>query len=647
VSIGETQAGGCRSADIDRCAGILCTRVRTAAIAAVLLALQCVSASAVNVTTHHYDNLRTGWNQAESVLSPASVANGSFGILATAAFDAQVDAQPLLVRGLSIAGQGTHDVVFIETENNSVYALDATSGALLLQTNLGPSVPPSNDPRHAQLGIQSAPVIDPAAGMMYLITATLENGAVTYRVHAINLTTLADATPSTIVSAVGMLDDGTQVVFNPIIQRQRPALVEANGNVYAAFGSFGDGPDLLSRGWLLGWDAASLSPLASNVLTNHRASANGCSPTHLKPCLLSSIWMSGSGIAADSAGNLYAVTGNSQDGTFDGTDNIQETVLKLSPDISQILGEFTPWNVDDLDAKDLDLASGGIMLLPEQKFAAPHLAVAAGKGGTLYLLDRDNLGGHVTAPPDRVLGSYSIGRCWCTESYFTGSDGVGRIVSSGGVNAVIWQIVQRSWGASLKRENSSATLATGQDPGFFTTVSSNGTTAGSAVIWAVARPQTQAGTLTLYAFDASSASTILSIDAGTFPNTDFNANVMPVVANGLVYVAGGSHLTILGLNAQNRAAVFKGVDTASPPPVSGHRIYGTINRIDGTRIRLKLRTGNFVTVDAAQAIANDDVDRRAPGEALGVEGVYDKDRVFKAAAIFRAKPSPAVWLPDR
>jgi hypothetical protein len=645
VQDGETRTDCRGSSGIDF--GSLRTAIFAALIAASALVCECQSAFGVNVTTYHVDNLRTGWNQAETVLSPSSVAN-SFGIVATTAFDAQVDAQPLLVQGLAVAGQGTHDVVFIATENNSVYAVDAASGAVLLQTNLGPSVPASKNPRHAQVGIQSTPVIDPVAGVMYLITYTLEARIPVYRVHAIGLTTLTDILPSMIVAAANTLDDGSQVAFNPLIQRQRPGLAESNGNIYAAFGSFGDGPDLQSRGWLLGWNAASLAPLAPNVLTNHRAQAGNCSVRRTAPCLLSSIWMSGAGVAADSVGNLYAVTGNSASGTFDGTDNIQETAIKFAPDLSQILDEFTPWNVDNLDSVDDDFGSGGITLLPDQNLPFPHLAVAAGKAGTLYLLNRDNLGGHVTQPPDNVLHTYRIARCWCEQSYFTGSDGTGRVVTSGGANVKIWRVIKLGASVILKLEHTSAALATGQDPGFFTSVSSNGTAANSALVWAVARPQTQGGALTLYAFDPSSAATIVSLNAGTFPNTDFNANVVPVVANGFVYVAGGSHLTILGLNAHNRSrVVFRGADAASPPAVSGHRIYGTIDRIDGTRIRLKLRTGTIVMVDAAQAIANDDVDQRAAGEALGVDGAYGNSGDFNASAIFRAKPSPAVWLPDR
>ncbi|MGD0190009.1 MAG: hypothetical protein ABSD74_04630 [Rhizomicrobium sp.] len=644
-----TNAGG--GVAVKRVIGALrtsCSGLPLAAlIAASSLAGHSSAAWAVNITMHHYDSLRTGWNQSETILSPATVSGSTFGILATAQFDAQVDAQPLIVQGLTIAGQGTHDVVFIETENNSVYALDAYSGALLLQTNLGPPVPPSRKPRHDQEGIQSTPVIDTTAGTMYVMAYTLEKNQAVYRLHALSLTTLTDVAPSSKVTATSELDDGSQVKFVPHIERQRPALVEANGNIYAAFGAYGDA-DSAARGWILGWNASTLQPLPQGVLTNHQANAGLCNNAHKKPCFLSSIWMSGAGIAADNSGNVYLVTGNSDTGTFDGADNIQETALKLSADLSQILDEFTPWNVEALDDRDGDFGAGGIMLLPDQNLSFPHLAVAGGKSGALYLLNRDDLGGHVLQPPDNVLGIYNAGGCWCAESYYTGSDGIGRVVTSGDANVKQWRVVAANNSVALSLENKSAKLQTGQDHGFFTSVSSNGTAADSALIWAVGRPQTKAGTLTLYAFDAHTAATLVSVGAGTWPNINYNANVVPVVANGTVYVAGGSQLAILGLGGQIRWPVsLKGPDPALPRPLAGHEIYGTIESVDGARILLRLRNTTSVTIDASQAIDEQNTVPLVVGNAVGVDGVYDKAGVFDASAIFRAKESPALWLNDR
>jgi hypothetical protein len=617
-----------------------------AALAAWILAA--APSWAVNITTYHVDNLRTGWNPNETVLTPANVAGSSFGVLATATFDGNVDAQPLIVQGLTIAGQGLHDVVFVATENNSIYALDAYTGASLLQANLGPAVPSALPIRHMPEGIQSTPVIDVAAGTIYVVTETLENGYPTYRIHALNLTTLADEMPSVVVAAKDKLDDDSKVKFRAGAQRQRPALLEANGNIYAAFGSQGDAQAPKARGYVFGWNAATLAPLARNFLTNHRSSPTQCGNRRTTTCLLSSIWMSGAGIAADSTGNLYAVTGNSEIGTYDGVVNIQQTAMKLAPDLSQMVDFFTPWNVDALDATDLDFGSGGITLLPDQALSLPHLAVAVGKTGTLYLLNRDSMGGHVSQAPDQVIGEYKSGACWCVSSYFTGSDGVGRVVTSGDRKIEIWDVVPTNKAVRLKQESVSVPIETGQDPGFFTTISSNGTTAGTAVIWAVGRPTADTGTLTLYAFDASSSATLVSMDAGTWPNILYNANIVPVVANGTVYVAGGANLTILGLGDRSRKGItFRGPNAAAMPPVIGHEVFGVIDSVAANRIRLRLRNGSFATVDARKAVQDGNAIPFAIGEAVGADGAYAAAGVFAASGVFKAKDSPTLWPRDQ
>jgi hypothetical protein len=601
-----------------------------------------------NVITHHYDNFRTGWNQAETVLTPSSIANGSFGVIATAQVDAQIDAQPLIVQGLPIKGRGVHDVVFIETENNAVYAFDATSGERLRRVVLGPAVPPSHNPKHGEEGIQSTPVIDTTTNTMYVITYTYENQVPTYRIHALDLTTLADKIPSVVIAAQSELDNGTELSLDASVQRQRPALLESSGNIYAAFGSFGDAQDQVARGWLLGWSAADLTPLAANALTNHRSSATTCNKYLHRPCYLSSIWMSGSGVAADPIGYVYVLTGNSDAGTWSDADNLQESALKLTPDLSQILDYFTPWNVTDLDRTNQDLASGGIMLLPDYALPNTYLAVAAGKSGTMYLINRSAMGEHVDHPPDRVLGTYPIGRCWCAPSYFVGADGVARVVTSGGSNVEIWKFAPLSQGIRLTKEYVSPALPSGQDPGFFTSVSSNGMAANTVIVWAVARPETKNGALVLYAFDASNARQLLATKAGVWPNTNYNANVVPVVANGQVYVAGGSHLAIFALNAGRRKELaFEGPDPAADPTAPGHEIYGTVTRIRESSITLRIRTGRLVIVDGARAMREHNSTQFFVGNAIGVDGSYGRGGVIHASTIFRAKDSPALWADDR
>jgi hypothetical protein len=526
--------------------------VGIAVFAAALVAVRISPVLAqTNVLTYHYDNFRTGWNASETKLTPASVVGQGFGLLQTVNLDERVDAQPLLVTGVDLPGQGTHDVLYVVTENDSVYGIDAESGTVLMSVSLGAPVPMSAIPpkgacnKNSQvLGIMATPVIDPQAGLIYVMSYTWESGAAVYRLHALRLATLQDAVPSAIASASRTLPDGTTLAFSAANSRQRPALLLANNTVYAGFGSFCDFRK--ARGWVLGWQTGTLAPLPNSKLTNML-------PSTARNFFLTSVWMSGSGLAADQSGSVYFVTGNTDNsGTaYNSQTNPAESVVKLSPDLLTMQDFFTPGGASkgevELDIKDLDFGSGGILLLPPQGGAHPNLAAAAGKAGVLYLLNRDALGGYVPSGPDNVLAHVAIGQCWCGQSYFTGSDGVGRVVSSGGSKAMVWQ-VRVSPTTSLKHESTSAAIPSFQ--GFFTSVSSNGTTAGSAVIWAVGGPKHITGpqNITLLAFDAADASLLFSADAGPWPNAG-RANTVPVAANGYVYVAGYKQVQIFGLAA--------------------------------------------------------------------------------------------------
>ncbi len=252
----------------------------------------------------------------------------------------------------------------------------------------------------------------------------------TYRMHALDLGSLTDKVTPVVVVASHTLLDGTTFNFNATYQRQRPGLLLANGNVYAAFGSFCDFAPNLSRGWILGWSTGTLTPLASNQVLDIQA-------TSPNTYFLSSIWMSGYGPSTDDSGNILFVTGNSDFSgtTYDGVSNIQESVVKVSSDLSTVVDVFTPSNQATLDENDTDFGSGGVMVLPDQPGTTPHMAVAAGKNGSMYLMNEDALGGYSTTT-NNVLGTYAINACWCGQSYFVDpADGLGRVVTSGGVSA--------------------------------------------------------------------------------------------------------------------------------------------------------------------------------------------------------------------
>jgi hypothetical protein len=525
-----------------------------------------------SITTHHYDNYRTGWNQTETVLTPANVWSPNFGLLHTVTLDDQVDAQPLVMPGISItAGSypGKHDLVYVATENNTVYAIDADSGALLLSANLGHPVPRTELPGQCGLngpnvGINSTPVIDAANNAIYVIAYT--NDGPTYRLHALDLSSLKDKSTPEIVSGSQVLWPSGTFHFNAKYQRQRAALLLANGNIYAGFASFCDQSPNLSRGWLMGWNATTLQPLPPGELLDSQESDKGS-------YFLSSIWMSGSGPAADSAGNILVVTGNSdnQADTYDGVTDLQESVVKLNPALDQVMDIFTPSNQWDLDQIDGDFGSGGVLIVPPQPGSTTRLAVAAGKDGQMYLMNEDHLGGHSPTAND-VLGTYTAGPCWCAESYYVDpSDGLGRIVSSAGNwnQLQIWRL-RDGPSVALQRVSNASLGPSLQDPGFFTTISSSGTA--HPIIWAISRPQSKTSPrVNLWAFDPESGGTIptklLDLPAGAWPNLGGNANLVPVVANGHVYAASHGQLQIFGL-ASNHVRVEAKTSSAITKPCS-------------------------------------------------------------------------------
>jgi len=620
----------------------------------LLLGFHGVARASTSVTTYHNDPQRTGWNPVEQTLTPANVKAPTFGLIASTPLDDQVDAQPLVVANQTIAGQGVHTVVYVATENNSVYAIGGVSGTLLKKVNLGAPVPTPPCGINFSLphaGILSTPTIDVGAQTIYLVAETLVNGQPVYKLHGLNLQTLADIPGSPVtVTASHPLADGTPFTFKAIYQRQRPALLESGGNIYVAFGAYCDAERQTSRGWLLGWKAGTLASLNANELTDTLQST---APFALR-FYLSSIWMSGAGVAADGLGNLFFTTGNSDDNqpSYTGTTNIPESVVEL-PASLMVMGNlnlFTPSNEFTLDQNDYDYAAGGVLVLPNQPGPVPHLAVAAGKDGRLFILNRDNMGWFHT--PD-IPAHVTINACWCAESYYKGSNGVGRVVTSGGnlisggdsqSQAMTWT-VNTAHTPALTHEASSPTLAlSSQDPGFFTSVSSNGTTPNTAIIWAIGRPTGSDKHVTLYAFNGTASNGTLtqlwSGSAGFWPNTQGNANLVPTVANGRVYVASYGQLAIFGL----RAAAVVGAEAKlqvppTPPAVKppGALFWGTVRSINGPRLVLVLRTGKLLMVDLSYALKEGTIVVPIVGSNVAVSGKLNAQGVLEARIIGRAK----------
>ena len=545
----------------------------------VVLAVACIAflaatfaAAQTAVTTYHNDNNRTGWNKTESVLTPANVGAATFGLLQKITLDDQVDAQPLVVPGVMItAGNfvGTHDVVYVATENNSVYAIDIHTGTVLLSPNFGTPVssPLGCNNNGPNVGINGTPVIDLSSNTLYVMIYTQGTSAPAYYLHALALGSLTDKVTPQLVTASHPLANGTTFNFNAKYQRQRPGLLLANGSIYAGFGSFCDFSANVSRGWLLGWTAGSLAPFPANNLNDIQAT----SPNNF---FLSSIWMSGYAPAADDSGNVLFVTGNSDPSgtTYDGVTNIGESVVEVPSTLGTVSDLFTPMNQGSLDQGDTDFGSGGVLVLPDQPGLTYQLAVAAGKDGNMYLMDEDNLGGYSTTK-NNVIATYSIGGCWCGESYFVDSDGVGRVVSSGNSTIQVWKIAT-SPQVSLTNTTSGSIAGGIQDPGFFTSISSNGTS--NPIIWALSRPNGNSGNpISLYAFNPDSGggtmTNLFTSTAGNWPNTGGNSNLVPVVADGLVFVASNQQLQIFGLTG-TPAGTTTALTSSVNPSIQGKSV---------------------------------------------------------------------------
>lgn len=605
------------------------------------------------VITYHVDNSRTGWNRQETTLTATSFPK-NFGPLSTVALDGQVYAQPLVVPGIPItsgpfAGT-THDVVYVATQANTVYAIDASLGTILLSTNLGAPVPsPLGCGNNAPpVGITGTPAIDLSTRALYVISYVNGTPPI-YQLHALSLSSLADTAGSPVtVAASHVLTDGTTLNFDATHQRQRPGLLDLNNHIYAGFSAFCE-TDTKARGWVLGWEASTLTPLPSNQLNDTQTTDPGVIP----PIFLSSVWMSGYGIAGHGT-DLFFVTGNSDCNfdlpvgqqcpstpTYDGKTNIPESVASIKADLTGIRGIFTHPNKSLLDAADLDLGSGGVLLVNPMLSTNPLLAVAAGKTGALFLLQQ-SASGSLSLADNHLLDP-----CWCGPSYFIGSDAIGRIVTSQGSSLQTWQ-VSYSPTPHLTHEGTATLAANGQDPGFFTSVSSNVIANGSAIIWAVSRPSDpNTNFVTLYAFAAQASTSgslqqLFSATAGVWPYTGINANIVPVVANGKVYVASYKTLAIFGTPATTNLANNAGATIVPLPvasPDSPHAVSGTLLEVNGQTLTLTTRTGKTTKVDASRAIKDQRVGAPLrPGLPLTALGSsLNEVGVLKATAIIRAK----------
>jgi hypothetical protein len=389
-----------------------------AAIATVLVAVVALTSAAIYAQglTSQSDNSRTNANQHETTLTPANVNPARFGRIFALRVDGDIYAQPLYVPHLAIPGKGTHNVLFVATEHDSVYAFDAdqpTNEPLWHVNFLKPgsaiTTVPARDVKcpfiQPEIGITPTPVIDLQTGTLYVLARTKEAGGLlsssTYaqRLHALALTTGAEKNGSPVlIEAPG---------FDALRELPRAALLLANNQIFLTWGSSCDvGP---YHGWVMAYDKSTLTRTA--LLNTSPVSGE------------SGIWQSDNGPAADQQGNVYAVTGNGKFNVSSGGRDYGDSVLKLGLEGRNLIVRdyFTPFDERALNAEDDDLGSGGPILLPDQPGPHPHLLLAGGKNGVLYVLDRDRLGHYQPGSNSHAVQALRLGGgIYAAPAYWNG-----------------------------------------------------------------------------------------------------------------------------------------------------------------------------------------------------------------------------------
>jgi len=521
--------------------------------------------SNTTVLTYHNDNSRTGQNLNETILTTANVNQTMFGKLGSMPVDGLVDAEPLYVGGLTING-ATHNVVFVATENDSVYAFDADTFTQLWHNPLlnGTGESPSDDHGCGQveptIGITSTPVIDLNAGpngTIFVVAMSKNGGTYFQRLHALDITTGNDLMAATTVAATapgnGTGSSGGTQTFDPASYEERAALLLSNGVIYTTWTSHCDAAPYNS--WVIAYGESSLQRAAVLDLTANGATQGGQE---------GGIWMAGDGPAADSGGFIYFLVGN---GTFDtslagGFPNKQDygnCFMKLSTSGNNLsVADYFAMdngqgNAETESSGDTDLGSGGEMLLPDLKDAqgnTHHLAVGAGKDSNLYVVNRDNMGKFSSNDGAiyQELGGALSGGVWSAPAYFNGTVYYGPVSN----NLLAFTITNAKLGASP----SSVSAHSYGYPGAAPSVSANGTTNG--IVWTLEA----GGTGVLRAYDATNLGNELydSNQAGTrdqFPSDSNDKFVTPMIANGKVYVGTPSAVVVFGLLNQGAGLVRK------------------------------------------------------------------------------------------
>ncbi len=563
----------------------------------------------VNVLTYHNDNARTGANLNETILTPSNVTPATFGKLFSYNVDGYVYAQPLYVSGLTITGKGVHNAVFVTTEHNSVYCFDADSNtgannSPLWQVNLGPSAPcPAAgfnfEAITNEVGITSTPVIDPVSQTLYVDAFTAENGNYIHRIHALNLANGSEKSFSPVVVSASVPGNGAGSVngvqtFQAIQELQRSALTLAGGVLYAAFAGYTD-TTLTDpfHGWIIGFQAGNLQLLSNRVFNS---TPNGTTGQFGSIAGEGGIWMGGGGIAVDANTNLYFATGDGNFNANTGGTEYGSSVIKLSTATAfSVADYFTSYNQSYYQLHDLDIGSGGVMLLPDQPGPYLHLMVAGGKPQYTYLLNRDQMttdNQHYNAggTSDNILQTLFIGGgSFSTPSYFSGS--IYYIASQGVIRSYLV-----SNGTLIPDQPGTFGNRTFPFPGATTSISANG--ANNGIAWALENTSPAV----LVAWNAANLSTEIYNSAQS-GSRDQLANpvkfTVPTIANGKVYAGAQFAVSVFGL-------LGGGLQFSSPTygtQQNSNSVTITVNRAGGSTGAVHV---GYATTTGGSAIAGQD-----------------------------------------
>jgi hypothetical protein len=495
--------------------------------------------------TYHNDNLRTGENVNEVVLTLSNVNQAQFGQLFSYSLDGIALASPLYVANVNIPGQGFHNVVYVATEHDSVYAFDAdgASSSPLWKVSFlgsGATTVPCADTGECgdipnEIGITGTPVIDQASGTLYVVAKTKEHNQYVQRLHALDITNGREkfGGPVVLQASVPGTGDGASggsVPFDPLRENQRPGLLLSNGVVYLGFAAHGDNSPW--HGWVLGYNATNLQRV---MVYNATPNSYG-----------GGIWQSGGGLASDANGNIYFSTGNGGFDANSGGPDYGDSLEKLSP-LAAVLDYFTPHDQGVMEANDLELGSAGpVLLLDQSSGPYPHVLISAGKNGTIYVVNRDNMGHYnpnndnqivqslVSALPNGQIdtGNFSAPVYFKGYVYFCAVDDTIRAF-------------QLSNGL-LSTSATSQSSAVYPNRGGAFAISANGSSNG--ILWVVQDNNPSNGVLRAY--DATNLASELynSAQAGSRDALDVASKFnIPLVANGKVFVASNGRLTAYGL----------------------------------------------------------------------------------------------------